>query len=163
MLGTIAAILGILSIWFFLCRSRTEDVFSARESSASGPSASGLPGPELSSFEPLASDPTASETAPELSEPIPVKGDVQAPRLIRAPAPRYTEIARKARIQGDVIVRAIVEEDGTVRRAEVLKDLPMGLGEQAVETVMTWRFQPATLNGQPVVVYHDLAVEFRLP
>lgn len=103
--------------------------------------------------------------APPVAEPegpIHVGGDVSKPEKISAPQPQYTEIARKARIQGVVIVQAIIDKDGNVTNVKVLKPLPMGLSEQAVEAIKKWKFSPATLNGKPVDVYYNLTVNFRL-
>ena len=44
----------------------------------------------------------------------------------------------------------------------MLKGLPMGLEESAVDAIKTWRFKPATLNGKPVMVYYNLTVNFKL-
>ncbi len=103
--------------------------------------------------------------APPVAEPtgpIAVGGDVQAPERVHAPQPQYTEIARKARIQGVVIVQAIIDKEGNVTNVKVLKGLPMGLEESAVDAIKTWRFKPATLNGKPVMVYYNLTVNFKL-
>lgn len=94
--------------------------------------------------------------------PIHVGGDVKAPNKISAPQPQYTEIARKARIQGVVIVQAIINKQGDVTDVKVLKGLPMGLDQAAVEAIRKWKFEPATLNGKPVDVYYNLTVNFTL-
>jgi protein TonB len=94
--------------------------------------------------------------------PIHVGGDVAAPNKISAPQPQYTEIARKARIQGVVIVQAIINKQGNVTDVKVLKGLPMGLDQAAVDAIRKWRFEPATLNGKPVDVYYNLTVNFTL-
>jgi TonB family protein len=94
--------------------------------------------------------------------PIMVGGDVKAPERIFSPQPAYTEIARKARIQGVVIVQAIIDKQGNVTNVKVLKGLPMGLEEAAVSAMKQWKFKPATLNGRPVTVYYNLTVNFKL-
>lgn len=89
-----------------------------------------------------------------------VGGEVSAPVKIHAPKPLYTEEARAARLQGVVIVRAIVDVDGSVRDIEVLKGLPLGLDERTVETVREWRFEPARRAGLPVPVFLNITVSF---
>jgi TonB family protein len=98
----------------------------------------------------------------EPSGPIRVGGDVKAPKKISAPNPQYTEIARKARIQGVVIVEAIIDKQGNVTEVKILKGLPMGLDQAAADAVSKWKFESATLNGKPVAVIYNLTVNFRL-
>jgi periplasmic protein TonB len=94
--------------------------------------------------------------------PIIVAGDVVPPNKVHAPQPVYTEMARKARITGVVIVQAIIDKDGNVTNVKVLKGLPMGLDQSAANAVKQWKFQPATLNGKPVAVYYNLTVNFQI-
>jgi protein TonB len=91
-----------------------------------------------------------------------VSGDIVAPLKIYAPQPQYTEEARRARVQGTVIVQAIIDCRGFVTEVNVLQGLPLGLSEATVSAVSQWRFTPATLNGMPISVYYNLAVNFRL-
>lgn len=98
----------------------------------------------------------------EPTGPIQVGGDVKAPIKEYAPQPQYTEIARKARIQGVVIVQAIIDKQGNVTDVKILKPLPMGLDKAAADAVEKWKFKPATLNGKPVDVYYNLTVNFTL-
>jgi protein TonB len=95
-------------------------------------------------------------------KPVRVGGDVTAPIAISRIEPQYTEIARKARIEGVVIIEAIIDRNGNVTDARVLKPLPMGLSDAAVEAVKRWKFKPGQLNGQPVPVIFNLTVLFRL-
>jgi protein TonB len=99
---------------------------------------------------------------PEPTGPIYVTGDVKKPEKVSSPPPQYTEIARKARIQGVVILQAIINEQGDVDNVTVLKGLPMGLTEEAEKAVRQWKFKPAQLNGKPVAVYFNLTVNFQL-
>ena len=94
--------------------------------------------------------------------PMFVGGDIVAPVRIYAPPPQYTEEARQARIQGAVIVQAIIDCRGFVTEVNVLRGLPLGLSEAAVHAISQWRFEPATINGMPISVYYNLAVNFRL-
>jgi TonB family protein len=72
------------------------------------------------------------------------------PRLISHVDPAYTEKARKARIQGLVVLSIIVEPDGTPSNIRVSNSLRNDLDEKAIEAVKKWRFQPSMKDGQPV-------------
>ncbi len=103
--------------------------------------------------------------APPVTEPegrIHTGGDVKKPEKIFGLRPSYTEEAKELRIQGVVIVQTIIDKNGNVTNIKVLKGLPNGLSEQAVKALEQWKFKPATLNGKPVDVYYNLAVNFRL-
>jgi len=91
-----------------------------------------------------------------------VGGDVKAPVVISRVEPLYPEEARKARIMGIVIVEAIIDRNGVVKNASVLKPLPFGLDQAALDSVKQWKFKPATLNGQPVDVIFNLTINFKL-
>lgn len=91
-----------------------------------------------------------------------VGGDVKAPVVINRIEPIYPEEARKARITGIVIVRAVISRDGVVKDVQVLKPLPFGLDQAAVDAVKQWTFKPATLEGKPVDVYFNLTINFKL-
>jgi len=94
--------------------------------------------------------------------PVRVGGNVKAPTVIDRVEPAYTEIARKARIQGVVILEAIIDRNGNVTDVRVLKPLPMGLDQAALDAVKKWKFKPGTLGGRPVPVIFNLTVNFRL-
>ena len=64
-----------------------------------------------------------------------VGGDVKAPTTISRVDPQYTELARKARVEGIVILEAIIDRNGNVTDARVLKPLPLGLDQAALEAV----------------------------
>lgn len=95
-------------------------------------------------------------------EILTVGGAVSKPVFQDGPKPKYTEVARKARLQGTVIVEAIIDEQGRVIDARVLKGLPMGLDREAVAAVQQWRYKPATYQGRPVKVRFSLTVNFQV-
>jgi len=103
-----------------------------------------------------------AEPQPVNDEPIVVGGAVLKPEILVKTQPRYTELARRANIEGVVILKAVIDERGYVTGLEVLKDLPMGLDKAAVDAVRTWRFKPATLHDRPVKVYFNLTVNFQI-
>lgn len=94
--------------------------------------------------------------------PLRVGGDVKAPVLTEKVEPSYTDEARKAQISGIVIVEAIIGRDGLVKNVSVLKPLPFGLDQAAVDAVKQWKFKPGTLAGKPVDVIFNLTINFRL-
>ena len=100
--------------------------------------------------------------ADESQPPIKVHSGVKRPRKISGPSPGYTEEDREGRVQGVVIVEAIVDRTGDVTAVKVLKPLSEGLNRSAAKSVKKWKFAPATINGCPVTVYYNLTVNFRL-
>lgn len=94
--------------------------------------------------------------------PVRVGGNVLAPTAVLRIEPEYTEVARRARIQGMVIIEAVIDRQGNVTDARIIKGLPMGLDQEALRAIKRWKFKPGTLNGQPVPVYFNLSVNFRL-
>jgi protein TonB len=95
-------------------------------------------------------------------EPIVVGGAVKKPEFLVKTQPRYTELARRANLEGHVFLKAVIDEQGYVTDLQVLKALPMGLDKAAIDAVRTWRFKPATLHGRPVKVYYNLTVHFTI-
>ena len=90
-----------------------------------------------------------------------VGGDVIGPRKLKEVPPRYTRRARKACIEGSMILQAVISKEGRVVDIAVLRPLP-GLTDAAVDAVSRWRFEPATLRGRPVDVNYNVAINFRL-
>lgn len=91
-----------------------------------------------------------------------VGGNVSAPIPIYKPEPPYSEQARKAKYQGTVVLWIVVDTQGNVTDAQVVKPLGMGLDQNALKTVKTWKFKPAMRNGSPVPVKVMVEVTFRL-
>ena len=75
----------------------------------------------------------------------------------------YPEIARKAGIQGTVIVEFVVDKEGTVRNARVVRGIGAGADEEALRAVREARFTPGMDKGEPVEVMMRLPIRFRLP
>jgi TonB family protein len=94
--------------------------------------------------------------------PYRVGGEVTRPEIISSVKPIYTELARRSRVTGTVIVEAVIDEKGNVTNVRVLKGLPMGLSDAAVDAIQNWKFKPATLEGRPVQVYYVLTVNFQV-
>ncbi len=93
-------------------------------------------------------------------------GGVTLPEIIPESKiqPNYPELARQARLDGRVILQAIVLKNGTVGEVEVLSCTHPGIGfeESAVVAVSQWRYKPAMQGTKPVDVYFTVRVEFEL-
>jgi TonB family protein len=94
--------------------------------------------------------------------PLRVGGDVKAPVIVNRVEPIYTDEALRARISGIVIVEAMIDKNGDVRDATVLKPLPFGLDQAALDAFRRWKFRPGTLNGRPVDVLFNVTINFKL-
>lgn len=88
--------------------------------------------------------------------------DIVAPRAIFEPDPEYSEEARRAQLQGTCLLWLVVDADGNTRDVRVVRSLGLGLDEKSIEAVRTWRFEPATKNGQAVAVQINVETSFRL-
>lgn len=99
---------------------------------------------------------------PSVPGALPLGGEVNPPIKLFSPQPGYTEEARQARVQGVVILQAIIDIVGNVTNVKILKGLPGGLADSAVDTVLSWKFEPASLDGDPVPVYYNFTVNFTL-
>ena len=114
-------------------------------------------------------DPASLDPLPLPPDPPPVKppqrvrvgGSVQHAILIRQVRPRYPAPALQARIQGTVILEAIISTRGSVKNLRVIKGHPL-LIERALEAVRQWRYKPTVLNGVPVEVITRITVRFNL-
>jgi len=78
--------------------------------------------------------------------------------------PEYPELARVARVDGQVILQAIVRKDGSVGDVSVIRvNRPsLGFEDMATAAVLQWRYEPALQNGKPVEVYFTVVVDFSL-
>jgi bla regulator protein BlaR1 len=97
------------------------------------------------------------------AEPLKVEGDVQRPEAIHTVSPVYPAEARKNRIEGTTIVKAVIDEQGEIQDPAVYKSSGHpDLDQAALDAVSQWRFKPATLDGKPVAVYYNLTMNFRV-
>jgi periplasmic protein TonB len=93
--------------------------------------------------------------------PIKKGGQVMEASLIDRPQPSYPPLARQARIQGQVVLHAIIDKDGRVSELSVISGHPL-LVQSALEAVKQWRYRPTTLNGEAVEVDTTITVTFVL-
>ena len=91
----------------------------------------------------------------EMPEPI---GGIEAiqKRIV------YPEIAKRAGVQGRVFVKAFVDENGNVIKAEIIKGIGAGCDEAAIKAVMATKFKPGRQRGKPVKVQVSIPILFKL-
>jgi periplasmic protein TonB len=107
------------------------------------------------------------------SAPVLAKTPAPAPKRIRVPAPmaeanlvydvapKYPPEAGRARIEGTVVLSAVIGKDGTVEDVRVKSGLSV-LAQAAIEAVKQWRYRPYLLNGEPVEVDSQITINFTL-
>lgn len=81
--------------------------------------------------------------------------------LLHKVQPTYPALARSARIQGVVLLQAMISKEGTIENLRVLSGHPM-LTAAAIDAVRQWRYRPYILNGAPVEVETQITVNFSL-
>ena len=81
--------------------------------------------------------------------------------LIYRTEPTYPPLARQARIQGVVVLTAVIDKVGNIQNLQVVSGHPM-LAPAAIEAVKQWRYKPFLLNGQPLEVETTVTVTFQL-
>jgi protein TonB len=148
-----------------------EHVVPTTQTVAEGPSGdpgaptSGTPGtPGVPWGDPKGVVPDGPPATELVAEPkiYTVTGDVKAPRVLRRVSPPYPELARRARLNGFVILECIIDQSGHIRDAKVLQSSFAAFDQPALDAIRQWEFAPGTLNGQPVNVQFDLTVTFHV-
>jgi protein TonB len=81
--------------------------------------------------------------------------------LIRRVNPAYPPLARQARIQGQVLLRAQISKEGSIENLQLISGHPM-LVQSALDAVKQWKYKPYLLNGEPVEVDTEIQVNFTL-
>jgi len=107
--------------------------------------------------------PPPKKEAPKEVAPTRIKvgGSVQLAKRTRVVQPVYPPLAKSARIQGTVILDAVIAKDGTIQNLTVKSGNALLIGA-AVEAVKQWVYQPTLLNNEPVEVSTEIEVHFTL-
>jgi TonB family protein len=92
---------------------------------------------------------------------IRINGDVEQANLVTKVMPVYPPLAKQARIQGKVMLNALIDRQGKVKGLELVSGDPL-LADAAVEGVKQWVYRPVLLNGDPVEVITRIEVNFTL-
>jgi protein TonB len=103
------------------------------------------------------------------NSPMPMAPSMRPPRvshvmegnLIQRVQPEYPALAKQARIQGTVVLRAVISREGTIQDLQVISGHPL-LVQAAINAVRQWRYRPYYLNDQPVEVETQVTVNFSL-
>jgi TonB family protein len=104
----------------------------------------------------------AVQDQPDADVVYKVGAGVSAPRVLKSVKAVYPPEAMDERLEGTVFLEAIVNTDGLPSDIKVTKGLAASLDLAAVDALLQWRFEPATLDGKPVRVMVQVETEFRL-
>jgi len=104
--------------------------------------------------------PPAVASAPPPLAPVRVGGQIKEPVKVRHVDPVYPEVTRQARIEGIVIIEAVIDTAGRICEARILRGVPI-LDEAALEAVRQWEYTPTLINGVPTPVRMTITVTFR--
>jgi protein TonB len=98
---------------------------------------------------------------PPVQKPVRIGYGIREPKRIVNVTPEYPEVARRAGVQGVVILEAVLDVSGRVQSVRVLRSTPL-LDSAAIKAVQQWRYTPTELNGVPVPVLMTITVQFTL-
>jgi protein TonB len=98
---------------------------------------------------------------PATPQRIRISAGVTKGLLIQRIEPPYPTLARAARVQGDVVLSAVIDTNGHITNLQLVSGHPM-LVPAAIAAVKQWRYKPYLLNGQPVEVETTITVIFTL-
>src|SRR5262249_42944662 len=94
--------------------------------------------------------------------PYKVGNGVSAPKIVFKVQPDYTDDAKSAKIEGSVLVQAVIGADGGIRDMEITKHLEPSLDANTLVALAQWKFQPGMKDGAPVDVSVTIEVNFKL-
>jgi protein TonB len=127
---------------------------------AEGPLSAGS-GMDLLNVAPNSAEIVKRPVVPSVPQRVPVTSTIEAAKLISRVQPVYQRLPIQARIQGNVVLHAIIGRDGQVSELQILSGHPL-LVNAALDAVRQWRYSPTLLNGQAVEVETTITVSFVL-
>jgi TonB family protein len=139
---------------------RTGGAAAERIGGAFGSGVGGAPG-AVSRGAAAPPPPPPAPLPPGIGNPVRVGGAILAPTKTRHVPPVYPAIAQSSKVQGVVILEALIGPDGRVVQTHVLRSIPL-LDQAAIDAVSQWEFTPTLLNGVPVAVIMTVTVSFSL-
>jgi TonB family protein len=140
-------------------RTRVFELQRQRAGTSQAPA--GAPAPPPPPAPPFVGFPELFDQTLARLQPVRVGGNIRAPSKVKDVKPLYPPVAQQARVQGVVIIEAIIDERGEIANARVLRSIPM-LDDAALSAVSQWQFTQTLLNGVPVGVILTVTVNFTL-
>lgn len=127
-----------------------------------GAMAGGVPGGVLGGVASSPRSATVLEKAPEpVNKRMRIASQVAEANLIHDVPPQYPPEAGRARIEGTVVLLAVIGKDGSVVDVRVKSGLPL-LAQAAIDAVKQWRYRPYLMNGEPIEVDSQITIDFTL-
>src|SRR4029077_7967224 len=105
--------------------------------------------------------PRLSQPPPPAVQRVRISPGVTKGLLIYRVEPTYPPLAQQARIQGVVVLPALIDKGGNIQHLQVVSGHPL-LVPAAIEAVKQWRYKPFLLSGQPVEVETTVTVSFHV-
>jgi TonB family protein len=115
--------------------------------------------PSVEGFSTLIGKPGLQPAPPTPARPV--GGEVKAARLIWSAPPAYPSLARSQRVEGDVSLDALIDQNGRVTKIKVISG-PELLREAAAAAVRQWKYEPASLDGKAVPMHLTVTVKFHV-
>lgn len=141
---------------------RARELAVAAKTAADKAAADAASGRERAEAEVAKKEKAAAARRAKLATAVRVGGRVRPPIKIKDVAPVYPAVAQSARVTGNVVIEATVDDQGKVGDAKVVKSVPL-LDQAALDAVRQWEYQPSLLNGVPTPVVLTVTVRFTRP
>ena len=127
-----------------------DDVFAAQDTAPSSDASPETP-----------EEAEVTDPPPDYGRPVRPGADIEPPRVIEKSTPDFPDWADEEGLPIYVILELVIDQEGNVREAMVLRSVHPSLEEIAIASAMTWQIEPATRDGQPVAAYYNVTVQFK--
>ena len=119
-------------------------------------------GPDVYEGEPLSAAKIKSAMAAPRCGTTEVGGNIKPPMKVKDVRPRYPRALVDGRVEGNILMQALIGTDGRVRNVEVVSPVDADLEEEAIRAVSQWEFSPTWLNCQAIEVRMFVTVSFKI-
>lgn len=118
--------------------------------------------PVVSETEPVFQEQSQSqEKQMQKTDPVRATGNIKAPKLVKKVEPLYPDEAKKAGIDGIVILEVTTDKEGLVQDVKVLRSIP-ALDDAAIEAIKQWVYEPMLIDGKPYGIVFTVTCNFKL-